>query len=89
MDSAIVTQVVIAAATLFASGGFLLAGLNELRRDERIHRRKAELRRLDRASQLKNDTHVLQRETLLELQDALQLLARLTGKTLHFDKRRR
>lgn len=86
MDPTIVTQVVIAVATLLASlAGFLLAGINERRRDERLHKREIELRLLDRAAKLENEKHGLQRETLLALQDALQKSARLTGKNLHFD----
>lgn len=86
MDSPLVSQIVIAAATLLASlGGYMLASLNERRRDERALRRELKLRDTDRNAQLENERHALQRETLLALQDALQLMARLTGKAMHFD----
>ncbi|MGO3023964.1 MAG: hypothetical protein ACTIIH_12095, partial [Brevibacterium sp.] len=61
------------------------AGANDRRRDERTHRRELALRWSDRVAQLETATHALQRETLLALQDALQEVARLTGKTMHFD----
>jgi hypothetical protein len=86
MDSPLVSQIVLAAATLLASlGGYTLAGLNERRRDERALQRELKLRNSDRSAQLENGRHALQLETLLALQDALQLRARLTGKAMHFD----
>ncbi|NHI16780.1 hypothetical protein [Microbacterium excoecariae] len=86
MDLTLLTQIVFAVATLLASlGGYLLAGLNERRRDERIQRREGESRRFERAAQLEDESHAFQRETLLSLQDALQKMARLTGKAMHFD----
>lgn len=85
MDQTIVTQVVIAVATLLASlAGFLLAGINERRRDEPIHKREIELRWLDRAAKLGNEKHGLQRETLLAMQDALQKAARLDRRESSF-----
>lgn len=86
MDTTLLTQIVIAVATLFASlGGYLLAGLNERRRDERTHLRASESRRFERVAELENESHAFQRDTLLSLQDALQKMARLTGKAMHFD----
>ncbi|MDN5668906.1 MAG: hypothetical protein L0G87_10980 [Renibacterium salmoninarum] len=86
MDLTLLTQIVIAVATLLASlGGYLLAGLNERRRDERTHLREGELLRFERAAQLEYESHAFQRETLLSLQAALQKMAGLTGKAMHFD----
>lgn len=86
MDPSFVNQVVVAAATLLASlGGYLIAGHNERRRDERTLKRELRLRAAERAAQLDDSRHTLQRETLLALQDAMQLMARLSGKAMHFD----
>lgn len=86
MDSANVNQIILAVATLLASlGGYVLAGVNEHRRDERVRKRDLELRAMERDSRLDESEHAFQRQTLLELQDALQVMARLTGKTMHFD----
>lgn len=86
MDLTLLSQIVTAAATLLASlGGYLLAGLNERRRDVRTQLRESESRRFERAAQLEDESHAFQRETLLSLQDALQKVARLTGKAMHFD----
>lgn len=86
MDPSLVNQIVVALATLLASlGGYLLAGRNERRRDERTMKRELRLRVSERAAQLDDNRHVLQRETLLALQDAMQTMARLTGKAMHFD----
>ncbi|UNK47802.1 hypothetical protein [Arthrobacter sulfonylureivorans] len=79
-------QIVVAGATLLASvGGYLLAGLNERRRDERTMQRELRLRVSEREAQLDDDRHALQRETLLALQDAVQAMARYTGQAMHFD----
>ena len=86
MDLTLLTQIVIAVATLLASlGGYLLAGLNERRRDERTQLRESDSLRFERAAQLEDESHTFQRETLLSLQDALQKMARQTGKAMHFD----
>lgn len=86
MDQTLLTQIVIAVATLLASlGGYLLAGLNERLRDERTQLRERESQRFERAAQLEDESHAFQRETLLSLQDALQKMARLTGKAILFD----
>lgn len=86
MDSVVFTQLVIAAATLLASlGGYLLAGLNERRRDARTLARELQLRNAERESRRDDEAHAFQRETLLALQDAVQLMARLTYKAMHFD----
>ncbi|WP_144663288.1 hypothetical protein [Paenarthrobacter nicotinovorans] len=86
MDPLLVNQIIVAASTLLASlGGYLLAGRNERRRDDRALRRELRLRVSERKSKLDDNRHTIQRETLLSLQDAVQAMARFTGKTLHFD----
>lgn len=86
MDPLLVNQIIVASATLLASlGGYFLAGVNERRRDERALQRELRLRAAERESQLEDGRHALQRETLLELQDAVQAMARFTGQVLHFD----
>lgn len=87
VDSSLVSQVIVAGATLTASlGGFLLAGRNERRRDHRALTAEMELRLMERGGQRESASHEFQLETLLALQDAVQLMARLTGRTLHFDQ---
>ncbi|MUK02292.1 hypothetical protein GM708_10350 [Vibrio cholerae] len=77
---------IVAIATLVASiGGYLLAGLNERRRDERTMQRESRLRVLDRGAQLDDGRRALQRETMLALQDAVQAMARFAGQAMHFD----
>lgn len=86
MDPSLVNQIIVAAATLLASlGGYLLAGVNERRRDERALERELALRATERVDGLDDASHVFQRETLLALQDAVQVMARLTTKAMHFD----
>lgn len=86
MDLSLGSQIIVAAATLFASlGGYLIAGRNERRRDERTLKRELRLRMTERSAQLDDNRHKLQRETLLALQDAIQLMARLSAKAMHFD----
>ncbi|WP_417218577.1 hypothetical protein [Arthrobacter sp.] len=86
MEPVVFTQIVIAAATLLASlGGYLLAGLNERRRDARTLARELQLRGTERESRRDDEAHTFQREILLALQDAVQLMARLTYKAMHFD----
>lgn len=86
MDTSLASQVILAIATLAASlGGYVLAGINERRRDERATRRELHLRALERTSGLDEAQHEFQRDTLLALQDALQAMARLSGKAMHFD----
>jgi hypothetical protein len=86
MDPSLVSQIVVAAATLLASlGGYVLAGRNENRRDARTQQRELRLRTSERAARLDDARHALQRETLLSLQDAVQVMARLTWQIMHFD----
>lgn len=86
MDPSLTNQIVVAAATLGASlGGYLLAGFNESRRDKRTFSHERQQRIWERADQREDNKRMLQRETLLALQDAIQAMARLTGKAIHFD----
>ncbi|MFT8357766.1 hypothetical protein [Bifidobacterium aquikefiri] len=82
----ILNQMIIALTTLVASfGGYFLAGLNERHRDERALSRELHLHADERGSRLEEAEHALQKETLLTLQDAVQQMARLTGKAMLFD----
>ncbi|TFB63462.1 hypothetical protein E3O47_07490 [Cryobacterium sp. TMT2-17-1] len=76
----------LAATTLMASlGGYFLAGRNESRRDRRQaeqDRARADREQSAASNERKNR---FQLDTLLELQDAVQLEARLTGRAMHFD----
>lgn len=86
MDPSLVNQVVVASATLLAAGGgYWLAGVNERRRDARTLERELRLREAEREARLVDATRAFQRETLLALQDAVQLMARLTGQATFFD----
>ncbi len=80
------TQIITALATLGAAFlGFLLAGINEAKRDARAAAHQREVRAEEKLAAAMNARQEFQRETLLSLQDAIQLMARLTGRTLHFD----
>ena len=80
------TQIITALATLGAAFlGFLLAGINEAKRDARAAAHQREVRAEERLAAAMNARQEFQRETLLSLQDAIQLMTRLTGKTLVFD----
>lgn len=79
-------QIIIATSTLVAAFlGYALAGLNEARRDRRAAEREKLARAEERHSAAIRDRHQFQLETLLALQDAVQLMARLTGRAMHFD----
>ncbi|GAA3332173.1 hypothetical protein HP467_15855 [Curtobacterium albidum] len=86
MDAALWGQVVIAAVAVFGSVlGYMLSGLNDARRDRRTTLRERAARHEERDAEDRRERHAFQRATLLELQDAVQLMARLTGRTMHFD----
>lgn len=86
MNSALLSQIILAFATLLASlGGYVFAGINERRRDERTLEGEMAMRRRDLLAKLESEKHALQLESLMALQDALQRVARLTGKTMYFD----
>lgn len=79
-------QIIIAGSTLLAAFlGYLLAGLNEARRDRRAADRERLARAEDRQTTAIRAQHEFQLETLLALQDAIQLMARVTGRAMHFD----
>lgn len=86
MDPVLASQIVIAASTLTASlGGYVLAGINETRRDRRAAVRDAANRESERAALREDKRHDFQLDTLLALQDALQNMSRLAGAGIHFD----
>lgn len=62
-----------------------MAGRNEERRDERALEREIEVRRLERRQRLEDRSHDFQRSLLLDLQDALQDLIRVTAKVVFYD----
>ncbi len=79
-------QVIIAASTFFAGIlGYLLAGVNDARRDRRSVERETVARREEARTAALRSRHEFQLETLLALQDAVQRMARLTGRAIHFD----
>jgi hypothetical protein len=67
--------------------GYVLAGRNERARDERATRREAMARRATVRERLEQERHAFQRETLLDLQDALQRQVRSVAKMILHDKR--
>lgn len=86
MNAELGGQVLVAATAVLSSIlGYALAGLNDARRDHRAATREQEARREEREMTIRHRQHEFQLATLLELQDALQLMARLTGRALHFD----
>lgn len=86
MDTALWGQVVIAGVAVVGSVlGYMLSGFNDARRDRRAADHEREARREERDAAVWIERHAFQRATLLELQDAIQLMARLTGRTMHFD----
>jgi len=68
-------------------GGYGLAGRNDDARDRRTVAREESARRAALADRLEEDRHAFQRDTLLELQDELQRLARATTRILLQDER--
>jgi hypothetical protein len=76
---------VVPAATGLA--GYVLAGRNERARDERAAAREAMARRASVRERLDERRHAFQRETLLELQDALQHLVRCTARMILHDQK--
>jgi hypothetical protein len=68
-------------------GGYWLAGRNDDARDRRTVAREESARRAALADRLEEDRHAFQRDTLLELQDELQRLARATTRILLQDER--
>jgi hypothetical protein len=68
-------------------GGYWLAGRNDEARDERATAREERARRAALAERLEEDRHTFQRDTLLELQDGLQRLARVTTRIILQDQK--
>ncbi len=66
--------------------GYLLAGRNARPRDERAAAREAISRRASVTERLEEQRHASYRETLLELQDALQRLVRCTAQVIFHDE---
>jgi hypothetical protein len=66
-------------------GGYWLSGRHDEARDIRTLKREQTARKADRDDRLQEQRHEWQRQTLLDLQDELQKLARATGKILHHD----
>lgn len=65
--------------TLFGTlGGYWLAGRNDEARDKRAAARETASRRAALAERLEEDRHAFQRDVLLELQEALEQLLRMT-----------
>lgn len=73
-------------ALLGGLGGFWLAGRNDEARDRRTSEREEDARRATRTERLDDQQHEIQRATLMELQDELTELARLTNQVLMFDR---
>lgn len=81
-----VTQLVTPLATLIAAfGGYLLAGMNERRRDLRQAASERQIKVDERHAEREQQRHQFQFETLIALQVEVQRMARLTGRALHFD----
>jgi hypothetical protein len=81
--------VIIGPITTLLSGvaGYWLAGRNDEARDRRAMSREESARRAALADRLEEDRHTFQRDTLLELQDELQSLARITTRILLQDEK--
>jgi hypothetical protein len=87
-DAAGWTAIIGPVATLLAGlGGYWLAGRNEEARDKRAAAREEQARRAALAERLEEDRHSFQRDTLLELQDELQRLARVTTRIILQDRK--
>jgi hypothetical protein len=71
---------------LSALGGYLTGAITEYLRDRRARQREREARDATRQLQLSERRSDFQRETLLNLQDAVQDLARATGRMHHLDE---
>jgi hypothetical protein len=77
IDWAAITAAIGSIATVVGSfGGYLLAGHNEEKRDERVTAREAETRKAALGERLEEERHNFQRDTFRALQDQLLELAR-------------
>lgn len=81
MDAASWSAIVGPITTLLGGlGGYWLAGRNDDARDRRSADREASAHRAALSERLEEDRHTFQRDTLLELQDELQRLVRVTAQ---------
>jgi|GEM_PF-2743377 len=79
-------QLLTVVTTLAVSfGGYWLAGHNDRRRDERMARHERRRQHDERRLATEAEIRGFQRQTLMDLLDALQVMSRVAGKTLHFD----
>lgn len=80
-DAATWTAIVAPVTTMLSGlGGYWLAGRNESSRDRRALAREEGSRRTALAEKLEEQRHTFQRDTLIELQDELQKLIRITAR---------
>jgi hypothetical protein len=78
--------VLVAGTTLIASlGGYVLAGRNERRRDRRQSDHDHARVDRERITAAVERGQKFELESLLDLQDAVQVQARMTGRAMHFD----
>lgn len=87
MWTAIAAMVGSITTMLSGLGGYLLAGRNDEKRDQRTAERELAARRDARIERLADQSHQIQRETLFELQDELTHLSRILGQTLLHDRK--
>jgi hypothetical protein len=86
VNAALWGQIIVAIVAVAGSIlGYVLAGVNDARRDRRVAAHDAIVRREERATTALQEQPAFQRATLLDLQDSIQLMARLTGRAMHFD----
>ena len=86
MSDTLVPQLILAGSTLTAAIlGYVLAGMNEARRDSRAAAREKANRAEERHAAALDAQHAFQLETLLALQDAIQVMARLNGRLMYLD----
>jgi hypothetical protein len=67
-------------------GGYLLAGRNEEKRDQRTAAREDASRRAALTERLADQRHEIQRQTLTEVQDELRRLSRVTFQIIRYDR---
>jgi hypothetical protein len=88
MDAAVWAAIVGPITTLLGGlGGYWLAGRNDDARDQRAAARELAARGAALAERLEEQRHTFQRDMLLELQDELQKLARVTTQIILQDER--
>jgi len=86
MEPAIASQIIIGVATIVAGlGGYVLAGLNERSRDLRAINREEITYLTRRTEESENRRRAFQLDNLLELQDAVHVMARLSARAMHSD----